>query len=214
MMAPSGGGIDEMVKQADAQMKALPGVEGHAEYGLAGEELSAFSGEVDLLIVGSRNYGPARRLMVGSTSHHLTRHARGPLLVLPRGSAQASAARGGPERRAGGSASRPERSEPGRRRCRIGRRCPRRARARWQPTVSIATVAAMNAQDAGQPPESPSGEDTIRIVLADDHQVVRSGLRLLLDGEEGLEVVAEASDVEARPPLRPRPPSGASWSST
>jgi two-component system response regulator NreC len=39
-------------------------------------------------------------------------------------------------------------------------------------------------------------EDTIRIVLADDHQVVRSGLRLLLDAEDGFEVVAEASDVE------------------
>jgi two-component system response regulator NreC len=36
----------------------------------------------------------------------------------------------------------------------------------------------------------------IRIVLADDHTVVRSGLRLLLDGERGFEVVAEASDVE------------------
>jgi two-component system response regulator NreC len=38
--------------------------------------------------------------------------------------------------------------------------------------------------------------NTIRIVLADDHGVVRSGLRLLLDGEAGFEVVAEASDVE------------------
>jgi nucleotide-binding universal stress UspA family protein len=88
MMAPAGGGIDEMVKQADGEMKALPGVEGHAEYGLAGEELAALSGEVDLLIVGSRNYGPARRMMVGSTSNYLQRHARGPLLILPRGSAQ------------------------------------------------------------------------------------------------------------------------------
>src|SRR5271163_3036572 len=41
---------------------------------------------------------------------------------------------------------------------------------------------------------APSG--TIRIVLADDHAVVRSGLRLLLDREDDFEVVAEASDVE------------------
>ena len=34
--------------------------------------------------------------------------------------------------------------------------------------------------------------DVITIVLADDQAVVRSGLRLLLDGEEGLRVVAEA----------------------
>ena len=39
--------------------------------------------------------------------------------------------------------------------------------------------------------------EAVRIVLADDHQVVRSGLRMLLDAEEGFEVVAEASDVEA-----------------
>jgi two-component system response regulator NreC len=44
---------------------------------------------------------------------------------------------------------------------------------------------------------SPRGAAEIRIVLADDHQVMRRGLRLLLDNEEGLEVVAEASDVDA-----------------
>lgn len=36
----------------------------------------------------------------------------------------------------------------------------------------------------------------IRIVLADDHAVVRSGLRMVLDSESDFEVVAEASDVE------------------
>ena len=36
----------------------------------------------------------------------------------------------------------------------------------------------------------------IRIVLADDHAVVRSALRLLLDAEDDLEVVAEAGDIE------------------
>jgi two-component system, NarL family, response regulator NreC len=35
----------------------------------------------------------------------------------------------------------------------------------------------------------------IKIVLADDHAVVRSALRLLLDAEEDLEVVAEAGDI-------------------
>ena len=37
----------------------------------------------------------------------------------------------------------------------------------------------------------------IKIVLADDHAVVRSALRLLLDAEEDLEVVAEAGDIES-----------------
>ena len=38
---------------------------------------------------------------------------------------------------------------------------------------------------------------SITIVLADDHAVVRSALRLLLDAEEDLEVVAEAGDIDA-----------------
>jgi two-component system response regulator NreC len=35
----------------------------------------------------------------------------------------------------------------------------------------------------------------LAVVLADDHVVVRNGLRLLLDSEPGMEVVAEAGDV-------------------
>ena len=38
--------------------------------------------------------------------------------------------------------------------------------------------------------------EAIRIVLADDHPVVRRGLRLLLDEQADFEVVAEAGDVE------------------
>jgi len=37
--------------------------------------------------------------------------------------------------------------------------------------------------------------ETVTLVLADDHAVVRKGLRLLLDGEPGLQVVAEAGTV-------------------
>jgi len=46
--------------------------------------------------------------------------------------------------------------------------------------------------DRDQQAEAP-----IRIVLADDHSVVRSGLRMLLDNEPGFEVVAEAADVDS-----------------
>ena len=35
----------------------------------------------------------------------------------------------------------------------------------------------------------------VKLVIADDHAVVRSGLRMLLDAEEGLHVVAEAGNV-------------------
>jgi nucleotide-binding universal stress UspA family protein len=37
-----------------------------------------------LLVVGSRGYGPVKRLMLGSTSNCLARHARSSLLVLAR----------------------------------------------------------------------------------------------------------------------------------
>mgnify|MGYP001084931955 CR=1 FL=1 len=41
-----------------------------------------------------------------------------------------------------------------------------------------------------------AADDAITIVLADDHAVVRSGLRLVLEGEDGLEVVAEAGTTD------------------
>jgi two-component system response regulator NreC len=37
----------------------------------------------------------------------------------------------------------------------------------------------------------------VRIVLADDHEVVRNGLRMVLEAEPGFEVVAEAGDLAA-----------------
>ena len=40
-------------------------------------------------------------------------------------------------------------------------------------------------------------EGTITVVLADDHPVVRDGLRMLLEAQDDLEVVAEAGDVDA-----------------
>ncbi len=42
---------------------------------------------------------------------------------------------------------------------------------------------------------SDGAAEGITIVLADDHEVVRAGLRLLLQGEDGMHVVGEARDV-------------------
>jgi DNA-binding NarL/FixJ family response regulator len=39
-----------------------------------------------------------------------------------------------------------------------------------------------------------SGDGNVRILIADDHGIVRSGLKLLLDRQADLEVVAEAED--------------------
>jgi two-component system, NarL family, response regulator NreC len=41
-----------------------------------------------------------------------------------------------------------------------------------------------------------SSAPTIRVVIADDHAVVRRGLRQVLEAERGFEVVAEAADLE------------------
>lgn len=38
--------------------------------------------------------------------------------------------------------------------------------------------------------------DAVKLVLADDHTVVRSALRMLLEAEPGFEVIAEAGDAE------------------
>ena len=53
-------------------------------YGEPSGELWRFGQELDLLIVGSRGYGPIARLVNGSTSNYLARRAPCPLLVLPR----------------------------------------------------------------------------------------------------------------------------------
>jgi nucleotide-binding universal stress UspA family protein len=87
LVAPAiGDTINVMIAEANERMGRLPDVEGRAVYGLAGEELAAFGEEVDILVVGSRSYGPVRRLVLGSTSDYLERHARCSLLVLPRAS--------------------------------------------------------------------------------------------------------------------------------
>jgi nucleotide-binding universal stress UspA family protein len=48
----------------------------HVRYGNIVDELTSYSVPLDLLIVGSRGYGPIGRLVHGSTSAHLARCAR------------------------------------------------------------------------------------------------------------------------------------------
>jgi nucleotide-binding universal stress UspA family protein len=84
--------IDTFVNEARQQLESLGDIEPHAIYGRAAEELALFSGTVDLLIVGSRGYGPIGRLIHGSTSRQLAHSARCPLVVLPRGAHAKTAA--------------------------------------------------------------------------------------------------------------------------
>jgi nucleotide-binding universal stress UspA family protein len=85
---PGAGGLAQsipgMVEDARARIAALGGVEPHAAYGLASEELAAYGASLGLLVIGSRGYGPVGRIVHGSTSRRLARTARCPLLVLTR----------------------------------------------------------------------------------------------------------------------------------
>jgi nucleotide-binding universal stress UspA family protein len=84
MLPASGESLDVMLQEATERMKGLPDVRARAIYGIPGEELAAFGGTLDILIVGSRSYGPLGRVVHGSTSDYLQRHVRCSLLVLPR----------------------------------------------------------------------------------------------------------------------------------
>jgi nucleotide-binding universal stress UspA family protein len=75
---------DAVEQAANERLRSLDDVDGSVAVGIPSEALAAFGAEVDLLVVGSRSYGPIRRMMLGSTSEHLARSARCPLLVLPR----------------------------------------------------------------------------------------------------------------------------------
>lgn len=71
----------------DLAMKRIPeglGAESRLLTGSAGVLLSEVSGEFDLLIAGSRSYGPLRRTLLGSTTHKLAQSAGCPVLILPR----------------------------------------------------------------------------------------------------------------------------------
>lgn len=76
--------VKPLLDTARERIAALGGVEPHVTYGDPAEELALYSASLDLLVVGSRGYGPVGRLVHGSTSFKLAETARCPLLVLPR----------------------------------------------------------------------------------------------------------------------------------
>jgi len=72
---------DDAVAEARASVEA----EGRFLEGPADEVLAAQSEDLDLLVVGSRGYGPLGAVLLGSTSSRLAHAATCPLLVTPRG---------------------------------------------------------------------------------------------------------------------------------
>lgn len=71
--------------QHDLEAVAQPSEQIEVRVGDAVAEIVAVSGTVDLLVLGSRGYGPVRRVIVGSTSDRVTRRADCPVVVVPRG---------------------------------------------------------------------------------------------------------------------------------
>lgn len=90
--APVDDALESLVDDARERISAMGGVEPHAAYGLPVEELTLYSASLDLLVVGSRGYGPLGRLIDGSTSQELSRTVRCPLLVLTRAATTAETA--------------------------------------------------------------------------------------------------------------------------
>jgi nucleotide-binding universal stress UspA family protein len=76
--------IQGEVDQARERIADLGGVEPHSAYGDPVEELTLYSASLDLLVVGSRGYGPLGRLVYGGVAQRLARTTRCPLLVLTR----------------------------------------------------------------------------------------------------------------------------------
>ena len=77
----------QLHEQLDAAVSALePGVEASAELsdGSPAHALRERSGELDLLVLGSRGYGPLRAVLLGSVSSGLVRSAESPVVVVPR----------------------------------------------------------------------------------------------------------------------------------
>jgi nucleotide-binding universal stress UspA family protein len=73
----------------DAALASLePGIRATSQL-LTGDVVEVLSeldeNDVDALFVGSRGYGPVRRVLLGGVSSRLVRRARSPLVVVPRG---------------------------------------------------------------------------------------------------------------------------------
>ena len=77
---------EEVRAELDALLAELGDIAtGEVVVGDPSTELAYAGNELDLLVTGSRGYGPVRRLMLGSTSTRLVREAPCPVLVLTRG---------------------------------------------------------------------------------------------------------------------------------
>jgi nucleotide-binding universal stress UspA family protein len=81
---------DGFVAEMRERAEAIDGVEVEVEVveGDAAIELGRAGEHLDLLVLGSRGYGPVRRVLLGSVSAKAVRHVRCPMLIVPRGTGE------------------------------------------------------------------------------------------------------------------------------
>jgi nucleotide-binding universal stress UspA family protein len=84
MLEAARGAAEDLLDQRLAACEGVP-TDAHVVVGEAAGELILASEDLDLLVLGSRRWGPVRRLALGSTSERVIRHAACPVLVPPRG---------------------------------------------------------------------------------------------------------------------------------
>lgn len=83
------------LQRATAELGQEVPVEHHTISGEPASVLIDRSSEVDILILGSRAYGPVRHVLMGSVSARVMREAHCPVLVVPRGAAGAASVASG-----------------------------------------------------------------------------------------------------------------------
>jgi nucleotide-binding universal stress UspA family protein len=79
------------LESAIATIDAEPGVEAEFTVGDPGQILAEASQQLDLLVVGSRGYGPMHAVLVGGVAGRLVREAACPVIVVPRGAGHTEA---------------------------------------------------------------------------------------------------------------------------
>ena len=79
--------LDEQLVEAVAAHGDGSEASGRLLDGDAAGERAEASAELDLLVLGSRGYGPVSSVLLGSVSRALVRSAACPVVVLPRGGA-------------------------------------------------------------------------------------------------------------------------------
>jgi nucleotide-binding universal stress UspA family protein len=78
-------GVEDRLKTAAAPIREEIPVLTEIVPGETADALANESEDMDLLILGSRGYGPLTRVLLGSISRRVVNHARCPVLVVPRG---------------------------------------------------------------------------------------------------------------------------------